>query len=234
MKKVILVIDDDTSLRNFICNSLIKKNYNCVPATCGQMAIKELKKRCFDLVILDLDLGDINGKEILDLMRKQSIEIPVIVVSTFNNINMKVDLFETGCDDYLTKPFYIEELNIRVKRLLERVSNPVFKDLELLNEEVVVIGGEIEINFYNLTLYKRGKPLELTKKLFDLLSYFIKNSDRIITKEQIISRFWNDPESYSENSLTVHIHKLRTLIEDDPSKPQYLLTKRGLGYLFVS
>ncbi|MGL1891180.1 MAG: response regulator transcription factor [Spirochaetaceae bacterium] len=231
MKRSILVIEDDTYLRKFICSSLIKVNYNCIAAACGKDGIQMLKSKYFDLIILDLDLGDMNGQEILSLMRKQSIDLPVIIISTFNSINTKIDLFDIGCDDYITKPFYVDELLARVKRLIERTTNKSPAKNESLVNEIIQFDG-MELNFEDLTLSKDGKKIDLTKKLFDLLAYFIKNANRVLTKEQIISRFWNQAENFPENTLTVHIHKLRSLIEDTPSKPKYLVTKRGHGYIF--
>lgn len=232
MKSVILVINNETYLRKFICNSLTKNNFTCIPVTTGKKAMSQLKNRYFDLVILDLDLQDINGKQILDLMRKQSIDTPVIIISTIKDIEIKIELFNTGCDDYLTKPFYMDELIVRVKRLLKRTAILTSKEREIMKDEIIYI-NDIELNFTERSLIKKGIQLELTKKLFEILSYFIKNSNRLITKEQIISRFWNESETFSENSLTVHIHKLRNLIEDDPSNPKYIITKRGLGYILV-
>ncbi len=232
MKNSILVIEDDTYLRKFIKSSLLNDGYSCITANCGKDGMSALKNNFFDLVIMDLDLGDMNGQQILELLRKQHMEVPVIIISTFSSIDLKVDLFDKGCDDYITKPFYIEELLARVKRLLNK-SN-ISTNQEIMVNEVIQLAN-MELDYLNLTISKNGEIVFLTKKLFDLLSYFIKNNNMIITKQQLLIRFWDDSDSGTniENTLTVHIHKLRKLIEENPSKPKYLITKRGLGYIFT-
>lgn len=227
----ILIVEDDTYLRTFISKSLTNLGYNCVDASCGKDGINALKKSCFDLVIMDLDLGDSNGEDIIKSMRKQCLDTPVIVVSTFNNLDTKVDLFDSGCDDYITKPFYIDELSARVRRLLSRTARVISEGTETLKDEIVEFNG-LQLNYNDSTIIRNGKRIDVSKKVFEILVYFINNPNRILSKDQLLNRFWNDSEIIPDNTLTVHIHKLRSLIEDNPSQPVHLLTKRGLGYIF--
>lgn len=227
----ILIVEDDTYLRTFIGKSLSHAGYNCVEAACGKEGITALKKTCFDLVIMDLDLGDTNGEDIIKSMRKQSLEIPVIVVSTFNNLDTKVDLFDSGCDDYITKPFYVDELLARVRRILSRNSRYISDGSETLKDEILDFNG-IQLNYSDSTIIRNGERLEVSKKVFEILVYFINNPNRIVSKDLLLDRFWSDSEIIPDNTLTVHIHKLRSLIEENPSQPVHLKTKRGLGYIF--
>lgn len=229
MSKRLLVVEDNDYLRNYMQKVLSRAGYEVSEANSGKAAVEALRDLNFDAVLLDLDLGDMNGVEVIALLRRQHYEIPIIVISNFEEIDTKVNAFNVGCDDYLTKPFYKEELLARLKRLQQRShmenkpSPQNFQDREVF--------GPFQIDYGSCLVTKAGVPLELNKKLFGLLAYFIKHQDTVISKEQLLERFWKEQDEPSLNSLSVHIHMLRQQIEDDAKKPQYLITKRGLGYL---
>jgi len=219
-------------LRNHTRKILTRAGYTVTAASCGKDGLQSLRNTDFDLVLLDLDLGDIDGTEIIALLRRQNIETPIIVISNFDQIDSKVNAFNIGCDDYITKPFYREELLARIRRMQKRVMlNQAEKKI---SAQSTVTIGPFQIDYQNLSVSKNGHSLVLNKKLFDIFSFFITNMGQVITKEQLLTRFWWDKESPSENTLSVHIHMLRELIEDDPKHPVYLSTKRGQGYIFLN
>ncbi len=227
----VLIIEDDSSLLELVISSFKSEGFTCTGISNGTDAMADLSRNCYDLIVMDLDLGDINGKEIIDLMRKQSFDQPIIVMSTYSSINTKVELFNIGCDDYITKPFIVDELLIRSRRLLKRC-----RVAKVVGEQILTSPnfnfGNVDMNYLDSTVVKDGETIKLTKKLFEMLSFFISHQDQIVTKDTLVSRFWDGKDVYIDNTLSVHIHKLRNAIEEDPNNPVYLTTKRGQGYIF--
>lgn len=227
--KTILVVEDSTRLRAFIADNLEAAGYSVIGAESGKEAYSALRDSCVDLVLLDLNLGDVNGLEILKTIRRQDENLPVIIVSSVTASGAKVNGFDTGCDDYITKPFYVDELLARVRRLLKK-SNADERAAPAIVE--VLKSGPFEINTVSMEIRKNGKPIELRKKLFDLFLFFIRNPDTVLTNEVLFARAWNDEDGVNDNSLYVHIRQLRLLLEDDPSRPHYIQTVRHSGYRY--
>lgn len=230
MSGELLVVEDNDYLRAYMKKILGKEGYSVREAACGADALSVLRSSMFDAVLLDLDLGDMNGVEIIRLLRRQQSDIPVIVISNFEEIDTKVTAFKVGCDDYLTKPFYKEELLARLKRLQSRcVFHPLDQGDPLESMEQF---GPFRIDYRACTVHKLDRKLELNRKLFDLFVYFCKHRDMVISREQLLQRFWKEQDAPSFNTLSVHIHMLRQQIESDAKHPAFLVTKRGLGYMF--
>jgi len=229
MKQSILVVEDHDYLRTYTKKILVREGYEVHDVSCGKDALAVLRDHDFDLILMDLDLGDIDGSEIIGILRRQNIDTPIIVISNFEQIDTKVNAFDVGCDDYITKPFYKEELLARIRRMQKRIRIDQMVSRTSVREELV--SGPFVVDFRDSTVRKNGSLLNLNRKMFDLLSYFINNRNRIITKEQLIMRFWDGEGNSSENTLSVHIHMLREQVEEDPRKPVILITKRGQGYI---
>lgn len=234
----ILIVEDNEPVRRFIDSSLIKAGFETVPAENGKQAFDHLRADIFDLVLLDLKLPDVDGIELLKTIRRQDQELPVIVVSSMQEVDTKVLGFEIGCDDYLTKPFHVPELIGRVRRLLRRVNRSATvlpsqtpSAQGYIQERIVV--GEFEIDLREFRVYKGGIPIEMRKKLFNLFLSFARNPGVVITKETLHQRAWDYRYTMSENSLYVHMHQLRTLIEEDPANPRFIKTVRGVGFVFA-
>ena len=215
-----------------MASSLTREGYQVQEAESGKEAYEQLKNNLLDLVLLDLRLNDANGIDILQTIRRQDDHLPVIIVSSINDRTMKVDGFEIGCDDYITKPFYVEELLVRVKRLLKRSSNGSCSSVRGKKIEEIIESGPFSLNIHAMEIKKEGKALEMRKKLFELFLFFLQNPDTVFSNEQIHNHVWGSREEFSENSLYVHIRQLRQIIEDDPAKPRYIKTVRKAGYRY--
>ena len=224
----VLIAEDLEYLRSYVSKILQKEGYRTLEASSGEACLKILGENSIDLILLDLNLGDMDGREIIRILRRQYNDIPIMVVSNFTEIDIKVKAFDLGCDDYLTKPFYKKELLARIRRLCARTSpssesKPAVAKLEL---------GPFLVDYANFRVFKNGTEINMNRKLLDLFTYFVSHPEQVLTRELILDNIWKGQDFPSENSLTVHIHMLRDLIEDDPKKPEYLKTKRGAGYIF--
>jgi len=226
----ILIIENDLYLRQTIINSLSKDNFILHEAASGRDGYTILGNTVVDLIILDLHLGDMDGSIILKSLRDQFIRTPVIIISTADSIQSKIENFTIGCDDYLTKPFYFEELIIRVKKLLKTNENLINNKNNTLDEIIEV--GEFKFDFLRYKVDKNGKNIELNSKLFNLFFYLVKNKNTLLTREQIYQNIWSNENHINDNTLSVHIHMLRNLIEDDPKNPRYIKTIKSEGIIF--
>jgi DNA-binding response OmpR family regulator len=228
----ILIIEDVAQLADFIDQTLTKAGYDASVATTAESAYSLLRGRVFDLVLLDLRLGGEapdTGIDILRTIRRQDAYLPVIIVSAVDDLHVKVDTFEIGCDDYITKPFAVEELLGRVRRLLKRSAvvsrsiTPIEKHLE---------SGPFVFDIAALSVKKNGELLPLRHKLFNLFLFFARYPDTILSPDYLIAADWNTPSESGENNLYVHICQLRSAIEDDPSSPRFIHTVRKAGYCY--
>lgn len=232
--ELILIVEDSEDLNNFIAKNLRSQNYEVVQCFSADEAYKQLSKNSFSLVILDLNLGNgDNGMEILHSIRIQSKMLPVIIVSSIQNEKIKIQGFREGCDDYIIKPFYIEELILRVKRMLEKFSFSGFDKKPL---EEVYSCGIFRVDTTKQTVYKMEKPIPMRKKQFDMILYFIQNPNKILSFETIFQNVWNEPvpdEKTLESNIYVNIKSLRNLIEDDKKNPKHIVSVSKCGYIFA-
>lgn len=229
MNKKILVVEDSDRLRKFMVTNLEKTGYQTFEADSVRSAFDELKKNSIDLVLLDLRLTDSHGIEILKTIRRQNDFLPVIVVSSVSDLATKVNTFNNGCDDYITKPFYVDELLMRVERTLKRASI-MRQNYDSIVEHLS--SGPFILNIQNLTCTKNNMPIVMRKKIFMLMLFFLCNPDIVLSNQMLFDRVWDSIDKVNENSIYVHIRELRNLIEEDSSHPIYIRTVRGVGYLY--
>jgi len=229
MKKKILIVEDSQRLRRFIVTNLEKTGYLTREADSVKSAFEVLKTTKIDLVLLDLRLTNSNGIEILKAIRRQSDFLPVIIVSSLADQKTKVNSFNYDCDDYITKPFYVDELLMRVKRNLDRAIT-LKKTSALIVENISL--GPFVVDVNNSSCTKNGLLLTMRKKVFLLMLFFVRNPNTVLSNQMLFDRVWDPMDKVSENSLYVHIRELRGLIEDDPSLPVYICSVRGVGYRF--
>lgn len=233
-KELIMVVEDSESLNNFISQNLIDNGFEVIQCFNAKEAYKKLSKNYISLAILDLNLGDdIGGMRVLHSIRLQNKFLPVMIVSSINTYKSKVEGFREGCDDYIVKPFYIEELILRIKRMLEKY---LLTDFEKSLVKTSYSNGIFELDLDSFAVFKNGKKIPMRKKQFDMMLYFIRNPNKILSFESIYQNVWNEPipdEKTLETNIYVNIRTLRNLIEDDKKNPHHIISVSKCGYIFV-
>ncbi|WP_297633397.1 response regulator transcription factor [uncultured Clostridium sp.] len=228
MKYNILLCDDEKEILDVLELYLSKENFNIIKATDGVEALNISKKIKIDLAVLDIMMPKIDGYRVLKELRKES-TIPIILLSARSRDNDKIEGLDYGADDYITKPFNPLEVVARVKAQIRRV----YKLMENEdNEKELIKIGDIILDRFNVKVKFKGEELELTSIEYKILKYFMENPGRILTKNQIFEEVWNESFLSGDNTIMVHISRLRDKIEDDGKTPKYLKTIRGLGYRF--
>ena len=226
----ILIIDDDIELCALIKKCLEKENALVSIANSGTVGIEEAikKENGFTLIILDVMLPDVDGFQILQEIRKVN-NIPVLMLTARDDEEDKIFGLRLGADDYLTKPFSINELMARVNSLIRRYTtlNPVTG-----NEAATMLLKDMVIDKVNRTVTVQNIPVELTGKEFDLLLVLASNKGRVFTKKQLYTQVWTEEYDFDDKNIMAFISKLRKKIEPNPEQPFYIQTVRGVGYRF--
>ena len=219
----ILIVEDEEKIARFVTLELEHEGYQVEHAADGRTAVDLALERNYDLILLDVLLPQLNGMEVLRRVRKHK-DVPVIMVTARDAVMDKVAGLDAGADDYLTKPFKLGVLLSRVNALLRRANASSAG-------EPVLESGSITVRLLQGQAYKNGILLELTSAEYKLLCFFMQHPNAVLSKEQILDALWDCDGDYIDSSaLTVYIRRLRMKIEDDPGKPQMLLTVRGMGY----
>ena len=228
MNKV-LIIDDDKELCALMKKCIEQEKLSAVTVYNGIEGVRLIdeNKDSYSLIILDVMLPDIDGFQILQKIRDTS-NIPVLMLTAKSNEEDKVFGLRLGADDYLTKPFGINELMARVNSLIRRYTtlNPFTVDIDSISLKDMVIDK------LNRTVTVKDIPVSLTGKEFDLLLFLASNKGRVFTKKQIYSQVWEEEYAFDDSNIMSFISKLRKKIEPDPDHPFYILTVRGVGYRF--
>ena len=224
----ILICDDEKEILELIELYLGKEGYSVVKANDGQEALEKVKNDTdFDLAIVDIMMPRVDGYRVIKEIRKLY-NIPIIMLSAKNQDSDKILGLDLGADDYITKPFNPLELVARVNAQIRRV----YKLSAKQNACLKIVIGDIELDTYNVKLIVRGKEVEVTSIEYGILKYLMENAGRILTKNQIFEAVWNEAFLSGDNTIMVHISRLRDKIEEDSRNPVYLKTVRGLGYKF--
>jgi len=220
----ILIVEDEKDLADVTCKYLKKEDFICEFAYNFFDAEDKLITYNYDIVILDINLPDGNGMDLLKIIKKQSPSTGVLIVSARNSLDDKLKGLDLGADDYITKPFHLAELNSRVKSLIRRQK---FKGHDSISFH------EIEIDPTARTVKVNQETVELTRKEYNLLIYFITNKDRVLTKESIAEHLWGDSIDMADNFdfIYTHMRNLRRKLKKKGAK-DYLQTIYGLGYKF--
>ena len=224
----ILICDDEKEILELIELYLGKEGYSVVKVNDGQEALEKVKNDTdFDLAIVDIMMPRVDGYRVIKEIRKLY-NIPIIMLSAKNQDSDKILGLDLGADDYITKPFNPLELVARVNAQIRRVYKLSAKE----NACLKIVIGDIELDTYNVKLIVRGKEVEVTSIEYGILKYLMENAGRILTKNQIFEAVWNEAFLSGDNTIMVHISRLRDKIEEDSRNPVYLKTVRGLGYKF--
>lgn len=222
----ILIADDENDIRNLIKISLEENGYTVLTAQNGKEAWDILMTQEVHLAILDVMMPVMDGFNLLRKIREFS-TIPVIFLTARTDDMDKVLGLGLGADDYLAKPFSIAELVARVGAHLRR-SNEYLSPKEKTGVKITY--GNMAIDKEKCCVFKDGEPIELGAKEYKLLLHFFEHPERVFTKRQLYQAVWDDDCYFDDNTVMVHISRIRHLIEDDPQKPKYLKTIRGIGY----
>ena len=221
----VLVVEDEDSFSDALSFMLRREGYEVFVATNGNAAISEFDKHRPDLVLLDLMLPGISGTEVCRVIRGRS-SVPIIMLTAKDGEVDKVVGLELGADDYVTKPFSSRELVARMRAVLRRLGDSE----ELLPPTIEA--GSVRIDIERHVVSVRGENITMPLKEFDLLEFLVRNSGRVLTRNQLIDRVWGADYVGDTKTLDVHIKRLRAKIELDPSNPLHINTVRGLGYKF--
>lgn len=221
----ILIVEDDQTVLNFEVKELEHEGYTTISATNGRQALELFEKESPDLVLLDIMLPELNGIEVLRRIRKSS-SVPVIMVTAKGEVYDRVNGLMTGADDYISKPFAIEELLARIYALLRRSNNSATSETVLKNHDV-------ELDVQSMILKVQNQTYSLSKIEFFLLKYLLENQNVVLSRNQIIDNVWGKDYIIEEGTIDVYINYLRSKI-DQPLKAQYIKTIRGIGYMMVN
>lgn len=225
-KTSILVVEDDIQIRKLMSTTLSSNGYTVECAVNGEQAIMYVSTNKFDIVLLDLGLPDIDGETVVKKIREWS-NIPIIVVSARGEDSDKISALDNGADDYLTKPFSIEELMARIRVAQRRLSN--ISDASRSRFE----NGDLIIDYPAGTAYLRGEELSLTPIEYKLLSLLAQNAGKVLTHTYITDKIWGNSIDSDVASLRVFMASLRKKIEKDTAHPEYIQTHIGTGYRMI-
>jgi phosphate regulon transcriptional regulator PhoB len=223
--KKILVVEDEADISELIVYNLKKEGYEVSSAADGEEALEKIRKGDYGLVVLDLMLPGIQGVELCRMLRgnAKTEHLPIIMVTAKSEEVDRVLGLEMGADDYITKPFSPRELAARVKAVLRRLGDKP-------SGEKTLTVGDLVINRETYTVMKRGDKLDLSATEFKLLLYLAERRGRVFTRDLLLDAVWSDEVFVEPRTVDVHISRLRNRIEDEPSNPLYIKTKRGVGY----
>ena len=223
----ILLVEDEENIRDLVKLNLELDEYEVVATDDGRDALKYFKEQHFDLLILDVMLPEINGYQICEQVRLTNMEVPIIFLTAKDAVTDRVAGLRKGADDYLTKPFNLEELLLRVQNLIKRTSKSP------QNRPEVYTFGPNKVNF--VTYEAEGNPgkFTLTKKEAMLLKLLIDRSNEVVSRQQILQSVWGYDVYPSTRTIDNFILSFRKYFEEDPRNPQYFLSVRGVGYKFV-
>lgn len=232
MQKDILLVEDNDEIAHLVTLHLGDAGMRVTHAADGSNGLKLALSQRFDLVILDLMLPGVDGMEICRAIRAGDDYTPVMMLTARSAELDRVLGLEIGADDYVTKPFSIRELVARVKALLRRIDS-IANRSENTPQQTLRL-GDLEIDPATRTVCMDDRSVELTAREFDLLWHFASNPGRVFTRGQLLDCVWGYGHEGYEHTVNSHINRLRSKIEQDPSRPQYVLTVWGVGYRFVA
>jgi len=221
----VLVVDDEPMVREVLTQYLLRDGYVVEEASDGEMALEHLEASTPDLVLLDLMLPKRNGLEVLAGIRAVS-SLPVILLTALGEEQDRVRGLELGADDYIVKPFSPREVTARVKSVLRRTAPTV-------ESPMLCEFGTVRVDPNRREVTRDGEPVQFARLEFDLLAYFLRNPERVIDRDELLTAVWGSSTQWQDPStVTVHIRRLRQKLEANPSEPQHILTAYGVGYRF--
>ena len=223
-KHLILLIEDEKPIRRFVKPYLESKDFKVVEAVTGQEGLSLASSHKPDLILLDLGLPDMDGLDVLRRLREWT-KIPVLILSARGKDKEKVEGLEAGADDYLAKPFSVEELMARIGVSLRHLF-----DMKQQGEEPVFQTPDFKVDLEARLVTVRGKETHLTPNEYEILAFLIRNAGKVVTLKQVTEEVWGPHSGNQESALRLYIHQLRQKLEADAALPRYILTEPGVGY----
>lgn len=228
-RPLILVVEDDAPVRNLISTTLETQDYQYHLAENGLQAIAEATSNSFDIILLDLGLPDIDGVEVIKKIRSWSV-VPIIVISARSDDKDKIQALDAGADDYLTKPFSVEELLARLRSTLRRIH---YLETRGASEEAVFHNGELSIDYVSATVKIGEEEIHLMPLEYGILCLLAKNVGKVLTHNYILDKVWTNSIESDLASLRVYVASLRKKIEKDKNHSKYIQTHIGIGYRMI-
>jgi len=226
----ILVVDDEKSIADIIAYNLEKEGYEVLIAYDGEEALDLVFSEDPDLILLDIMMPKIDGFQVCRKIREKK-ETPIVMLTARSEEVDKVLGLELGADDYVTKPFSVRELMARVKANLRRIA-VVEKEIKEEKNKNVIVHNNLKIDTEKYEVTKDGKIIELTLREFELLKFLARQKGQVFSREVLLEKVWGYEYYGDIRTVDVTVRRLREKIEDDPSRAEYILTKRGVGYYF--
>src|SRR5919109_3690562 len=226
MARTILVVEDEPTLRETLSDALEADGFRVVAAADGREALARFRAERPDLVLLDLMLPELGGIEVTRIIRQES-GVPIVMLTAKDSELDKVVGLELGADDYVTKPFSLRELSARIRALFRRSET-----LAAESPPAIVDLGTVQVDLAGHRLLKDGDEMPLKPKAFELLAFLMRHPGQVFTRDQLLEHVWGYDYAGETRTVDVHVHWLRTQIEDDPGRPQLIHTIRGVGYVF--
>ncbi len=223
----VLVVDDEPAIRRALRPPLVELGFYVAEASRGEEALQVLRATAYDVVLLDINMPGIGGVETLKRIRAFAPRLPVLMLTVRDQEEDKVEALELGADDYVTKPFSTRELIARIRTAIRRVQAPARA------EDAPIEIGELRLEPVKRTVTKRGQPVHLTRKEFDILHCLMSRAGRVITYARLLTAVWGADSREEVEYLRTFVRQLRKKIEDDPANPVYLLTDVYVGYRFA-
>ena len=220
----ILIIEDNQDVNLMLSQAIKEAGYNVKSSFTGTDGLNEIKTNSYNLILLDIMLPYKSGDQILKEVRESS-SVPIIIISAKDMISTKIDLLKLGADDYITKPFRVRELISRINAVLRRNGKSQSDNKKVLKF------GDLSIHTLEARVFKNGEEVLLTSAEYKLLLILIQNENTVLSRNKILEKLWDVTYDFiNDNTLSVYIKRLREKIEDDSSKPKYIITVRGLCY----
>ncbi len=231
MEKTILIIEDEKNINDILAFKFAKEGYRTLSAFDGIKGLEMALSENPDIILLDVMLPGMDGFEVCRRVRDRS-NVPIIMLTAREDEVDKVLGLELGADDYITKPYSARELTARVRANLRRSAYDVPEVASVASDVNTVVSGDLSINIERYEVLKGGENVDITLREFELLKFLATQPDKIFSREKLLENVWGYEYYGDVRTVDVTVRRLREKIEDDPSLPKYIITKRGLGYYF--
>ncbi len=228
MARTILVVEDETTLRETLADALEVEGFRVIAAADGRDALTRFRADKPDLILLDLMLPELSGIEVCRIIRAES-GVPIVMLTAKDSELDKVVGLELGADDYVTKPFSLRELSARIRALFRRSEQAAAPDAA---GPAVVDLGRVQVDLAGHRLLRDGDALAIKPKAFELLAFLLRHPGQAFTRDQLLEHVWGYDYAGETRTVDVHVHWLRSTLEDDAAAPRFIHTVRGVGYVF--